>query len=193
MFISFTMIRYKVKAKLGHNQDTGELDHKIYKEVFENSNPVSARRQAYNHYLSYLEILGDGDPEENLSEHIQKFAEPTPFKIGSRTINYAMNTEGLGVNMYFILDEDHGLLKKGVEYLIIGEQEERSYLTLAENLIAEMNFYNSRGYQTDDWTSKIKYWNYESEEMEEDIVVTEVLFTPFDFWEEWNPEKAEEN
>jgi hypothetical protein len=69
-------------------------------------------------------------------------------------------------------------------------QEERAYLTLAENLVAEMNYYKTNGYQTHNYTSTIRFWNYESDKENEEVL-EKVLFTPFDFWANWNPKLAE--
>lgn len=81
-------------------------------------------------------------------------------------------------------------IKKNEENLMVGDQVERAYLTLAENLVAEMNSYKTNGYQTHNYISTIRFWNYESDNENEEVL-EKVLFTPFDFWANWNPKLAE--
>lgn len=180
------MIKYLIKYRLA-NDDGIESNEILFPG---DPDPINSRREAFQHYESFLEILGDNmhDPNLNLSEHIFKYSKKT--KIGNFDIEIPTNMEGFHVNLYFKLTEDFKNLKKNTAYLIIGEQEERSYLTLAENLESEMSYYTAMGYNTQGWTSKIKYWDYESDK-EEDIKSPQVLYTPKDFWEEWNPDQAE--
>lgn len=127
---------------------------------------------------------------KNLSEHISKFSSKKPMTFGKRTFLISNNPEQIGVNLYVVIDENFQKIKKDQEYSIVGEQDERAYLTLAENLSTEMDYFKIKGYPTDKWTTTIKYWNYGSDK-ENDIIVTTVLFTPFNFWENWNPDLAE--
>ena len=186
------MISYRVKARLGEKNPSGEVRVKEFINNFQNSNdPVYSRRDAYSRYESFLDVIGDtNDPEENLSFHIWNYGEKMPYQVGKVKVDLPTNKEQLGVNLYFILDEDYQDLKKDQEYLIIGDQEERSYLTRAENLVSEMNYFKEKKYKTSGWTIPIKYWNYESNK-ENEAVETEVLFTPYNFWESWNPDLAE--
>ncbi len=181
------MITYLLKYRLG--SENGIKNSEI---PFENANsPISSRIDAYQRYESLLEILGENkDPNQNLSEHIFKYSKKQKLK--NSKIEIPMNIEGFQVNLFFVLNEDFQSLKHNTPYLIIGEKEERNYLTLAENLRHEMSYYKAKRYATNEWTSRIKYWNYESDK-EKDIIHSNVLFTPFNFWEEWNPHLAEGN
>ena len=186
------MIKYLVKARLASISEAGEIEIKEINNSFEDkNNPVSARQEAFSRYMSYLDIIGEsGDQEKNLSKHISKFSTKEPKTFGKRTFLISNNPEQIGVNLYIVIDENFQKIKKDQEYLIVGEQEERAYLTLAENLSTEMDYFKIKGYPTNKWTTTIKYWNYESNK-ENDIIVTTVLFTPFNFWENWNPRLAD--
>ncbi len=186
------MVSYILKTRLASKSEAGEIEIKEINNPFEDKiNPISARQEAFSRYMSYLDIIGEsGDQEKNLSKHISKFSTKKPMTFGKKTFLISTNTEQIGVNLYFVLDEDFQKIKKGQEYLIIGNQEERAYLTLAENLSTEMDYFKIKGYPTNKWTTMIKYWNYESDK-ENDIILTTVLYTPFNFWENWNPGLAE--
>ncbi len=187
------MITYIVKARLAVKLESGPIEVKEFKHTFENfEDPVSARKEAFSRYMSYLDIIGEhkGDPDRNLSEHISKFSRRTTLKLRGREFKVPVNYDQIGVNIYFIVDEDFQQIQKEQEYLIIGDKEERNYLTLVENLTAEIAYYKEKNYSNGGWTTEIKYWNYESDK-ENDIILTTVLFTPFNFWENWNPDLAE--
>ena len=187
------MITYLIKARLAVKSESGAIQVKEHKHSFANfEDLVLARQEAYSRYMSYLDIIGEHreNPERNLSEHISRFSRRTTVKLRDREFNVPVNSDQIGVNMYFIVDENFQRIKKEQEYLIIGDQEERNYLTLAENLTAEIAYYKEKNYPDDGWTTEIQYWNYESDK-EKDIVSKTVLFTPFDFWENWNPDLAE--
>ncbi len=186
------MITYKVKATLAIKSEDGDIEiKKIVIPFVDLENPIDARKDAYNRYISFLEVIGNNDdPEKNLWEHISQYSKRKPLQIGKSKSKFPTNKEGMGVDLLFILDEDFKTIKKNEENLIVGDQEVRAYLTLAENLVAEMNYYKTNGYQTDNYTSTIRFWNYESDK-ENDEVVEKVLFTPFDFWVNWNPKLAE--
>ena len=189
------MIEYLVKSRLGIQREDGKIEIKEVITPYKNfKNPIDARQQAYNHYTNLLEVIGNNkdDPENNLSEHIWKFSEKSSLPNGNLKLRYPTNKEEFGVNLYFIIDEDFKNVKKGQEYLIIGEQEERNYLTTAENLVTEMEYFNEKDFNTEKWITTIKYWNYESD-LENEEVIKKVLFTPFDFWKNWNPQLAEGN
>jgi hypothetical protein len=186
------MITYIVKARLAVKLESGAIEVNESKHSFENTeDPISARQEAFSRYMSYLDIVGDhkDDPERNLSEHISKFSKRTTLKLSDREFKVPVNDDQIGVNLYFIVDEDFQMKQREQEYLIIGDQEERNYLTLAENLTAEMAYYKEQNYPNGGWTTEIKYWDYESDK-ENDIILTKVLFTPFNFWENWNPDLA---
>lgn len=187
------MISYIVKARLAIKLESGATEIKEYKNSFENiQDPVLARQEAFSRYLSYLDIIGGHkeDPEKNLSEHISEFSKRTTLRLKGKEFKVPVNYDRIGVNLYFIIDDDFQQMKKEQEYIIIGDPEERAYLTLAENLTAEMAYYKEKNFPRNGWTTEIKYWNYESDK-ENDIILTTVLFTPFDFWENWNPDLAE--
>jgi hypothetical protein len=186
------MVSYILKTRLASISEAGEIEIKEINNSFEDkNNPISARQEAFSRYMSYLDIIGEsGDQEKNLSKHISKFSTKKPMTFGKKTFLISTNTEQIGVNLYFVLDEDFQKIKKSQEYSIIGNQEERAYLTLAGNLSTEMAYVKIKGYPLDKWTTKVKYWNYESDK-ENDIIATTVLFTPFNFWENWNPGLAE--
>ncbi len=187
------MIEYIVKSRLAFEAEEGKIEIKEVVTPFKNSeNPIDARKNAYNHYINLLYVIGKNkdDPEENLTEHIWKFSEKNLLKNGKIKVRFPTNKEEFGVNLYFIIDEDFKKIKKGQEYLIIGEQEERNYLTTAENLVTEMEYFNEKGFNNEKWTTGIKYWNYESDRENEEVL-KKVLFTPYDFWANWNPKLAE--
>ncbi len=189
------MIEYIVKSRLAYQSEDGKIEIKEVVSPFKNSeNPVLARQNAYNHYINLLEVIGNNkdDLENNLSEHIWKFSEKSLLHNGNLKLRIPTNKEEFGVNLYFVLDEDFKKLKKGKEYLIIGEQEERNYLTTAENLVTEMEYFIDKDFNTEKWITTIKYWNYESDRENEEVI-KKVLFTPFDFWKNWNPQLAEGN
>ncbi len=181
-----------MNAILAAKSEDGDIKiEKFVTSFVDLENPIDARKNAYNHYVSILEVIGNkDDPENNLWKHISQYSEPKTFQCGKFKFQIPTNKEGIGVNFIFILDEDFMAIKKNEENLIIGDQEERAYLTLAENLVAEMNYYKANGYQTHNHTSTIRFWNYESGKENEDVL-EKVLFTPFDFWANWNPKLAE--
>ncbi len=186
------MITYKVKAILAAKSEDGDIEIERFVTSFVDlENPIDARKNAYNHYVSILEVIGNkDDPENNLWKHIYQYSERKTFQHGESKFQIPTNKEGMGVNLFFILDEDFMGIKKDEENLIEGDQEERAYLTLAENLVAEMNYYKTNGYPTDNYTSTIRFWNYESDKENEEVI-EKVLFTPYDFWVNWNPKLAE--
>ncbi len=187
------MIEYIVKSRLAFQTEDGKIEIQEVITPFKNSgNPIDARKDAYNHFINLLYVIGKNkdDPEENLTEHIFQYSAREPLQIGKSKFKFPTNQEGIGVDLFFILDEDFMGIKKNEENLIIGDQEVRAYLTLAENLVAEMNYYKTNGYQTDNYTSTIRFWNYESDKENEEVV-EKVLFTAYDFWANWNPKLAE--
>lgn len=189
------MIEYIVKSRLAFQNEDGKIEiQEVGTPYVDLENPIDARKNAYEHTLSLLDVIGGNkyDPEKNLSEHISQFSQKKTFQIGKSKFQYPTNQEGLGFNLFFILDEDFKKIRKGQEYLIIGEQEERNYLTTAENLVTEMEYFDEKGFNNEKWTTEIKYWNYESYRENEEVI-KKVLFTPFDFWKNWNPQLAEGN
>ncbi len=186
------MITYTVKAILAAKSEDGDIEFRESIIPFVDSeNPIDARKNAYDRYVSFLAVIGDpDDPENNLWKHISQYSEGETFQHGKFKYQIPTNKEGMGVNLFFILDEDFMAIKKNEENLIVGDQEVRAYLTLAENLVAEMNYYKTNGYHTDNYTSNIRFWNYESNKENEEVI-EKVLFTPYDFWANWNPKLAE--
>ena len=114
------------------------------------------------------------------------------IEIGGRQFEMpGNNKDNLGIGIYIISDKENDLFEKDEENLVIGYNQHINYLLTADNLEEEFQIFKENNWDTDSWTVKIKYWDYEHDADEDGVIVSEVLYTPFDFWNHWNPSLAD--
>src|SRR5690554_4612080 len=148
------MIYYKVKARYAINLGTDDFQLKEVEKVFTNENPIEARKEAYSHYKSYLEIL-EVDALEGpaimfrLMNPLGKYYERT----GEIPSNFP---ENLGIGLYYFSD-DEDLLNKHQDYFIIGSIDPDS--NTEKNLELEKEIYDLNNWDTQNWVTKIKYYD----------------------------------
>lgn len=189
------MIKYKVKARLAKNMGTDDFSLEEFEQVFENDkSPIKARKKAYNYYQSIIDIINDKKSDEEDHEIISKHIIKSEFPKGIDILEHLnkMASYKTGVGIYVMSDSNEELFEAGEENLIIGYNNSFDYLQVTANLEEEMAIYKAKKWDTEDWTTKIKYWDYEGEEGYDDIFEEHVLFTTFNFWEYWNPDLAKE-
>ncbi len=189
------MISYKIKAKLAKNIGTDDFSLEEFEKTFINkTNPIKARKEAYHYYLSIIDIIGSGGNDfSTIEEHINSVPKQK-IELDGDIIEHP-KYYGLGVGIYLLIDENEKDFydEKFYEWLIIGYSQSFDYLSVAVDLEQEIQIYKNNGWDTEDWTVDIKYWDYEAtgEVGDEEVNELKVLYTPFDFWEYHNPSKAE--
>src|SRR5690554_1608844 len=111
------MIHYKVKARYAINLGADDFQLKEVEEIFTNENPIEARREAYSHYESYLDVI-EADAFEEISIMNQLLAPYVEYykEKGEFPSNLP---ENLGVGLYFFSDDEE-LLSKGEDYFLMG-------------------------------------------------------------------------
>lgn len=192
------MIKYKVKARMAKDIGTDNFSLEEFERVFEDKeNPVKARKRAYHYYESVVDIINEKskiESETNNTSTVKKKEEPkteeTEDQSELKFLDLAIRafSHRTQVGIYAISDVKEELFEVDEENIIIGHNHLTEDLILADNLEEEISLYTKYDWDTENWTKKIKYWDYEG--TYDDIYEPIVLFTPFDFWEHWNPEMA---
>ncbi|WP_139856651.1 AlbA family DNA-binding domain-containing protein [Aequorivita sinensis] len=183
------MIHYKVKARYAINLGTDDFQLKEVEEIFTNENPIEARREAYSHYESYLDVI-EADAFEEISIMNQLLTPYVEYynEKGEFPSNFP---ENLGVGLYFFSDDEE-LLSKGEDYFLMGWND--SAYDTEKNLELEKSIYDLNKWDTQNWVTTIKYYDLEKHTLStiyiEDpkaVVFSEVLWTPSEFWSGSNP------
>lgn len=193
------MIKYIVKARLAKNIGTDDFTFESFDREFRNDeNPIQARKKAFQFYFSLTEQIGKGENDfeiiqKNIDRGIEVISE-SPDKYSEFDYNFvheevSINIPGgeLGIGIYFIIDDgiEYPYVREESGCMILGNKGTFDYLQIIHNLEGEYNFYIQNKLDTENWTKTIKYWDFS--DIPEDPVFQEVLWTPFDFWNHWNP------
>lgn len=192
------MIKYVVKARLAKNIGTDDFTFESFDREFRNDkNPILARKMAFQFYFSLIEIIGEGENDyeiiqknidlamEVISESPNKYKD---YNYVDKEFDVIIEGGELGLGIYFVVDdysEEYDYLKNKGDCLIIGNNGTFDYLEITHHLWTEYVFYLDNKLETDNWTTTIKYWDYS--DVPEDPLFQKVLWTPFDFWNYWNP------
>jgi hypothetical protein len=178
------MIKYKVKARLARNIGTDDFTLEAFDKLFETNIPISSRKDAFNFYFNIIDVLGQGDANNDISKifnHVNN-AQVTYFNDKGR-LKIKLNNNApkeLGLGVYLIIE--------GEEYMIHGYNDDERDLDIARNLSKEIDLYIENNWNTLNWTTSIKYWDYEIATSSKDgIFKKEVLWTSMDFWEHGKP------
>lgn len=191
------MIKYKVKARIAKNIGTDDFSFEEFEQTFEDKkSPIQARKKAYRYYESVIDIINDKYKFESEIDKIKKENHKTNIEddkskikfIDALTKSASANTDA---GFYIINDTKNGLFDAEKENMIIGYNHSIPNLTLAKNIEQEFKLYENNGWDTDNWTLRIKYWDYTG--TYDDVYEPIVLFTPEDFWSNWNPDIARED
>ncbi|WP_417371459.1 helix-turn-helix domain-containing protein [Gelidibacter japonicus] len=184
------MIHYKVKARLVLLIGTDDFSYKEVEKIFTNKkNPIEARKEAYSHYESYLDVIeADSFNEITILNKLM-----TPFvkhfeKKGGLPSDFP---KSLGIGLYYFSDNED-LLSKKEDYFIMGWND---YSTDTEkNLELEKRIYDKNKWDTQNWITTIKYYDLDKHTLNtiyvEDpnaVILSEVLWCPTDFWSHSNP------
>lgn len=179
------MKAYKVKARLARNIGTDDFALETFDKSFESNTPISSRKDAFNYYFNIIDVINTGEIKDDISsilKHINN-AQKTYFDDNGK-LNIKRNKnapEDLGLGVYLIIDD--------VEYMIHGYNDYERELDIARNLVREKELYVKNNWDTSNWITVIKYWDYELATSSKDgIFEKEVLWTSMDFWEHGKPE-----
>lgn len=193
------MIRYVVKARLAKNIGTDDFTFESFESEFRNDeNPIQARKKAFQFYFSLTEEIGEGENDfeiiqKNIDSAMEVIAEsPDEYDEFAHNYNddeFKIEIPGgeIGVGIYFIIDNDieYKYVREEGGCMILGNKGYFDYLQITHNLEGEYNFYIDNKLGTENWTKTIKYWDFS--DYSEEPIFQKVLWTPFDFWNHWNP------
>lgn len=188
---------YLVKAKLIRKIEGKELDFEEINKKFENENPIIARKEAFNHYQSWIDILLQDKGKEYVTDKearkdLISFIEPgatAKLKTDDKEIEFNDESFGNGVGVYFVADQPPCLsdFDIGEEVLIhgIGNFGGISmHHTTFFNLFYEFEYYKHYNYETKNTETEITYCMRDAwqDDWEEDGLITEkILKTPFNW------------
>jgi hypothetical protein len=187
------MIKYKVKARIAKRIGEDDFEIEDFEQTFTDpTSPILARKSAFNYYSSVLDVIG---VQDNSFNSLKEYIDNQPKKeVEIADIKYQLPIfHALGVGIYIEVDKtlaENSNFESNEDNLIIGFISGFDYLSVAFHLETEMKLYADNDWDTQGWNTQIKYWDYEAaDEGEEEIITSEVLSTPFDFWEYHNPSK----
>ena len=191
-----TALHYIVKKKLIRSIKDGEIDFVEFNEEFKNSNPITAREEAFRHYQNYIDVLHEGKDREyrddrRAREILASFIDPR-INIGEKALDIS-EIYGNGIGVYMVIDEPISSRKSdysknheidfddkvGDEILIHGIYSfgRDDPQTLMGGLNDEFRYYEHYGYNIKDYKRVVNFYECESGETEPN----EILDTPFNW------------
>ncbi|MFQ3578704.1 MAG: hypothetical protein SNJ71_01010 [Bacteroidales bacterium] len=132
-------------------------------KVFRNSSPIEARRDAFNHYQSIIEVLYNGLNKDYTNDYQARidlqyyldsnndveFGNTTKFKITDDFLN--------GIEVYMIVEKPLKGIKTnrnnkycihGIRYIDYHDRLDEDLIDTLENLFAEFEYYEEYNYPT---------------------------------------------
>jgi len=182
---------YVVKSKLIRSSESNTQNLIEFEKVFEHDNPIIARRQAFNHYQNYIDVLLEGKGKKYISDiqarrdlftHIDSGTAQT-FSNNKITLDFNDDYDK-GIGIYLINDKsvkykDIDLIA-GEKYLIhsIEHFDKRDLIAMIEGLICEKCLYKYYGYNFKGYNSIVDFCKFEFSQFGS----RSILKTPFDWF-----------
>ena len=193
---------YLVKVKLLRLKSPGKIEFIEYEDKFEDEKPITARREAFLCYQSFLDTLLSAkgviyEADERARIALSSVEDIANVRLGSRDIDLS-NAFGLGLAVFMVIDkpsdeyivEDHAadeLLIHGIGGLGWATDPKSAMTALAH----EYWYYERYRMDMGDAKCSVSFYEYDIAQAESNII----LATPFD-WTGFNKpysEKYHEN
>ena len=201
-----TPFYYLLKIRLIRSIKSGKPDFFEYEEKFENTNPIAARKRAFEVYQNYIDVLleskgfsyrSDKQTRKDLFSFLST-KENIELDIDGEIINF---NEGLGIGVFFIINnrikDDHPIIEALIdkcndvvsfnEFIIHGIGNINYKIidpdSIVFNLTEEYKYYKHYNYNTKAVEKEIKFCSRDDCDTEPELYT--ILSTPFE-WSDYS-------